>query len=217
MRRAGITTARLRKLRWQPVCAAWIGAALLCFCSVPLPAAPRPLSPAIFQPTMADVPPGVDHGNSGDDLPDQFQRRAVFYRSQLSVGTIIIDVADRHLYLIESETRALRYGIGVGRNGFDRAGLVSITRKVEWPPWQTPPDLLALQPSFPRVMAGGPGNPLGAREMDLGSTAYSIHGTNAPETIGQTLAWGCFRIVNEDVIDLYDRVSIGTRVIVRQN
>ncbi|MGH6979616.1 MAG: L,D-transpeptidase, partial [Stellaceae bacterium] len=215
--RTGTATARLRKIWTQSVCAAWIGAALRCFCSVPLPAAPRPLAAANFQPTMADVPPGVDHGNSGDDLPDQFQRRAVFYRSQLPVGTIIIDTADRHLYLIESETRALRYGIGVGRNGFDRAGLVSITRKVEWPQWQTPADLLAREPSLPRVMAGGPGNPLGARAMELGSTTYRIHGTNAPETIGQVLMWGCFRLVNEDVIDLYDRVSIGTRVIVRQN
>jgi lipoprotein-anchoring transpeptidase ErfK/SrfK len=212
MRRAATAKAWAQSVR-----AAWIGAALLCFCSVPLPAAPRPPVPADFQPTMADVPPGVDHGNSDDDVPEQFQRRAVFYRSQLPVGTIIIDTADRHLYLIESETRALRYGIGVGRDGFDRAGLVSITRKLEWPEWQTPADLLARAPSLPRVIAGGPGNPLGARAMDLGSANYRIHGTDAPETIGQALMWGCFRLVNEDVIDLYDRVAIGTRVIVRQD
>jgi len=167
---------------------------------------------------MADVPPGVDHGNSGDDLPEQFQRRAVFYRSQLPVGTIIVDTADRHLYLIESETRALRYGIGVGREGFATAGLLSVSRKVEWPQWKPSPEVLAQEPGLPRVVPGGPGNPLGARAMVLGNSAYRlIHGTNAPETVGQALLIGCFRLVNEDVIDLYDRVSIGTRVIVRQN
>jgi lipoprotein-anchoring transpeptidase ErfK/SrfK len=196
---------------------AWIGAALLCLLSTPAPAQPRTLPLAGFQPTMADVPPGVDHGNSGDDLPEQFQRRAVFYRSQHPVGTIIIDTAERHLYLIESETRALRYGIGVGREGFSWAGLSSISHKVEWPEWHAPPELLALNPALPRLIPGGPGNPLGARAMSLGNTAYRIHGTNAPETIGQALLWGCFRLANEDVIDLYDRVAIGTRVIVRQN
>jgi lipoprotein-anchoring transpeptidase ErfK/SrfK len=197
---------------------AWIGAGLaLCLLCTPLAAQPRSQPPANFQPTMDDVPPGVDHGNADDDLPEQFQRRAVFYRSQHPVGTIIIETAERHLYLIESETRALRYGIGVGREGFSRAGLLLISRKVEWPDWQPPPDLIAREPYLPRFMAGGPGNPLGARAMILGNTDYRIHGTNAPETIGQALANGCFRLVNDDVIDLYDRVAVGTHVIVRQN
>jgi lipoprotein-anchoring transpeptidase ErfK/SrfK len=197
---------------------AWIGAALvLCLLSTPVAAQPRSQPPANFQPTMDDVPPGVDHGNTNDDLPEQFQRQAVFYRSQHPVGTIIIDTTERHLYLIESETRALRYGIGVGREGLTRAGLLLISRKVEWPDWQPPADLIAREPYLPRFMAGGPGNPLGARAMNLGNTDYRIHGTNAPETIGQVLAWGCFRLVNDDVIDLYDRVPIGTHVIVRQN
>jgi lipoprotein-anchoring transpeptidase ErfK/SrfK len=197
---------------------AWIGAALvLCQLSTPVAAQPRSQPPANFQQTMDDVPPGVDHGNTNDDLPEQFQRQAVFYRSQHPVGTIIIDTTERHLYLIESETRALRYGIGVGREGLTRAGLLLISRKVEWPDWQPPADLIAREPYLPRFMAGGPGNPLGARAMNLGSTDYRIHGTNAPETIGQVLAWGCFRLVNDDVIDLYDRVPIGTHVIVRQN
>jgi lipoprotein-anchoring transpeptidase ErfK/SrfK len=197
---------------------AWIGAALvLCLLSTPVAAQPRSQPPANFQQTMDDVPPGVDHGNTNDDLPEQFQRQAVFYRSQHPVGTIIIDTTERHLYLIESETRALRYGIGVGREGLTRAGLLLISRKVEWPDWQPPADLIAREPYLPRFMAGGPGNPLGARAMNLGSTDYRIHGTNAPETIGQVLAWGCFRLVNDDVIDLYDRVPIGTHVIVRQN
>ena len=197
---------------------AWIGAALvLCLLSTPVAAQPRSQPPANFQQTMDDVAPGVDHGNTNDDLPEQFQRQAVFYRSQHPVGTIIIDTTERHLYLIESETRALRYGIGVGREGLTRAGLLLISRKVEWPDWQPPADLIAREPYLPRFMAGGPGNPLGARAMNLGSTDYRIHGTNAPETIGQVLAWGCFRLVNDDVIDLYDRVPIGTHVIVRQN
>ena len=196
--------------------AARIGAALACLFATPVSAQQRLLAADNFQPTAADVPPGVDHGNVNDDLPETFQRRAVFYRSQHPVGTIIIEAGERHLYLVESETRALRYGIGVGRQGFAAAGLLRITRKAEWPDWIAPADVIALQPYLPRVMAGGPGNPLGARAMDLGNL-YRIHGTNAPETIGQVLLIGCFRLVNDDVIDIYDRVAVCTRVIVRQN
>jgi lipoprotein-anchoring transpeptidase ErfK/SrfK len=196
--------------------AARVGAALVCLFATPVPAQQRLLPVDSFQPTAADVPPGVDHGNVNDDLPETFQRRAVFYRSQHPVGTIIIETGERHLYLIESETRALRYGIGVGRQGFAAAGLLRITRKAEWPDWVAPADVIALQPYLPRVIAGGPGNPLGARAMDLGNL-YRIHGTNAPETIGQVLLIGCFRLVNDDVVDIYDRVQVGTHVIVRQN
>ncbi len=200
-----------------------IGAALVCILSTPfifatpVSAQQRPLLLNSFQPTMADVAPGIDHGNVSDDLPEQFQRQAVFYRSQLPVGTIIIDIAERHLYLIESETRALRYGIGIGRDGLTWVGLLRVTHKSEWPDWRPPSDLIEREPYLPRFMAGGPGNPLGARAMDLGNAIYRIHGTNAPETIGQVLTLGCYRLVNDDVIDLYDRVAIGTRVIVRQN
>jgi lipoprotein-anchoring transpeptidase ErfK/SrfK len=194
-----------------------IGAALLCLLSAPVLAQPRAQALAHSQPTMADVPPGVDHGNTGDNLPEAFQRQAVFYRSQLPVGTIVIDAAERHLYLIESETRALRYGIGVGREGFSTVGLWAVSRKQEWPEWKPSPDVLAQEPNL-RAVPGGPGNPLGARAMTLGNSARRlIHGTNAPETIGHALLIGCFRLANEDVIDLYDRVNIGTRVIVRQN
>jgi lipoprotein-anchoring transpeptidase ErfK/SrfK len=194
-------------------CAAFVSVLI-----VPLPAStqPRP-QPFNFAPTIEEPPPGVDHGNTSDHLADQYQRQAVFYRSQHPVGTIIIDTADRHLYLIESETRALRYGIGVGRDGFTWSGMLQITRKAEWPDWHPPPEMIARQPYLPRFMAGGPGNPLGARAMYLGNTVYRIHGTNAPETIGHAVSSGCFRLVNEDVTDLYDRVPIGTRVIVRQN
>ena len=207
---------------------AWLRSAAQLRAILCLLAAPAMLSGAVsaqprlqplnnFQPTVADVAPGTDHGNSDDDLPEQFQRQAVFYRSQHPVGTIIIEITERHLYLIESETRALRYGIGVGRDGFALAGLLRITHRSEWPDWRPPPELIAREPYLPRFMAGGAGNPLGARAMDLGKTVYRIHGTNAPETIGQLLLLGCFRLVNDDVIDLYDRVSVGTRVIVRQN
>jgi lipoprotein-anchoring transpeptidase ErfK/SrfK len=196
---------------------AWIGAAFLWLLSSPAPGQPQTLLNSIFQPTIEDVAPGIDHGNADDNLAEQFQRQAVFYRSQHPVGTIIIETNERHLYLIESETRALRYGIGVGRDGFTWAGLLQITRKSEWPDWVPPPEMIERQPYLPRFMAGGPGNPLGARAMYLGKTVYRIHGTNAPETIGHAVSSGCFRLVNDDVVDLYDRVPLGTRVIVRQN
>jgi lipoprotein-anchoring transpeptidase ErfK/SrfK len=194
---------------------AQIGAAILCLLAAPVSAQQKLADN--FQPTMADVPPGIDHGNVSDDLPEQFQRQAVFYRSQHPVGTVIIEIAERYLYLIESETRALRYGIGVGRDGFALAGLLRITRKAQWPDWEPPAELIAREPYLPRFMTGGPGNPLGARAIYLGNTSRLISGTNAPETIGQFLALGCFRLVNDDAVDLYDRVSIGTRVIIRQN
>ena len=196
---------------------AWIGAAFLWLLSAPAPGQPRTLLNSTFQPTIEDVAPGIDHGNADDNLAEQFQRQAVFYRSQHPVGTIIIETGERHLYLIESETRALRYGIGVGRDGFTWAGLLQIARKAEWPDWVPPPEMIERQPYLPRFMAGGPGNPLGARAMYLGKTVYRIHGTNAPETIGHAVSSGCFRLVNDDVIDLYDRAPLGTRVIVRQH
>jgi lipoprotein-anchoring transpeptidase ErfK/SrfK len=191
----------------------WIGAALLCLLPAPLPAQ------QIFQyPVMApDVDPGVDHGNSDANLPDEFRKQLVLYRSLEPAGTIIVDTQERHLYLIQDETHALRYGIGVGRDGFTWQGLLQITRKTEWPDWRPPPEMIERQPYLPRFMAGGPGNPLGARAMYLGNTVYRIHGTNAPETIGQAVSSGCFRLVNDDVMDLYDRVQVGTHVIVRQD
>ena len=169
------------------------------------------------QPTAKDVDPGIDHGNSGANLPEEFQKRLVFYRSQQPPGTIIINTLERHLYLIEDSTHAIRYGVGVGRDGFTWQGLLQISRKAEWPDWHPPPEMIERQPYLPRFMAGGPGNPLGARAMYLGNTVYRIHGTNAPETIGQAVSSGCFRLVNDDVSDLYGRVNVGTKVIVRQD
>jgi lipoprotein-anchoring transpeptidase ErfK/SrfK len=192
---------------------ALIGAAMLCTVSASVPAQPV----LQYQETMKDVDPGVDHGNTDAALPDEFKKQRVFYRSQQPPGTIIIDTSERHLYLIQNETTAIRYGIGVGRDGFTWQGLLQISRKAEWPDWHPPPEMIERQPYLPRFMAGGPGNPLGARAMYLGNTVYRIHGTNAPETIGQAVSSGCFRLVNDDVADLYSRVNVGTHVIVRQN
>jgi len=145
-----------------------------------------------------------------------FARQLVFYRSNDAPGTVVISTADRFLYLILGGNRALRYGIGVGREGFQWSGLVKIARKAEWPDWTPPPEMIERQPYLPRFMAGGPGNPMGARAMYLGSTVYRIHGTNQPETIGQAVSSGCFRLANGDVIDLYSRVDVGAKVIIRQ-
>ena len=197
----------------------WIGAAALCLISAQVPAqpGPRPGAPVFqYAVTAPDVDPGVDHGNNAK-LPEEYQKQLVFYRSQQPPGTIIIDTQERHLYLIQDPTHAMRYGIGVGRDGFTWQGLLQISRKAEWPDWHPPPEMIERQPYLPRFMAGGPGNPLGARAMYLGNTVYRIHGTNAPETIGQAVSSGCFRLVNDDVIDLYSRVNVGTHVVVHQN
>ncbi len=181
-------------------------------------AAPRPAaaqaSPASM-PTIKDVDPGVDHTARDKDLPPEFRRTSVFYRSDYPPGTIIVNTADRFLYLILGDNVALRYGIGVGRDGFQWGGIHKITRKAEWPDWTPPPEMIARQPYLPRFMAGGPGNPLGARALYIGTTVYRIHGTNAPETIGQAVSSGCFRLVNDDIIDLYARVPVGTKVVVQ--
>jgi lipoprotein-anchoring transpeptidase ErfK/SrfK len=154
--------------------------------------------------------------DDGYELEPAFKKQVVYYRSAEAPGTIIVVTAERHLYLVQGNGRAIRYGIGVGREGFQWQGLVNITRKAEWPDWTPPPEMIARQPYLPRFMAGGPGNPLGARAMYLGTTVYRIHGTNRPDTIGTAVSSGCFRLVNADVADLYERVPIGTKVIIRQ-
>src|SRR6266851_4398811 len=164
------------------------------------------------QPDVVDQP-----GLLADDsveLDPEYKRTAVLYRTTEAPGTIIIQTAERHLYLIQGGGRALRYGIGVGREGFQWQGLLNISRKAEWPDWTPPPEMIARQPYLPRFMAGGPGNPLGARAMYLGSTVYRIHGTNQPSTIGKFVSSGCIGMLNEDVSDLFDRVKVGTRVVV---
>jgi lipoprotein-anchoring transpeptidase ErfK/SrfK len=166
------------------------------------------------QPDVGDQPGLI--ADEAVELDPQFKKTAVFYRTNEAPGTIIVVTAERHLYLIQGNGRALRYGIGVGREGFTWQGLVNITRKAEWPDWTPPPEMIARQPYLPRFMAGGPGNPLGARAMYLGTTIYRIHGTNRPDTIGTAVSSGCFRLVNADVADLYERVPVGTKVIIRQ-
>jgi lipoprotein-anchoring transpeptidase ErfK/SrfK len=145
----------------------------------------------------------------------QFQKQVVFFRTNEEPGTIIVHTSERFLYLVMGNNRALRYGVGVGRDGFTWMGLHKITRKAEWPDWRPPPEMIERQPYLPRFMAGGPGNPLGARALYIGTTIYRVHGTNQPHTIGHAVSSGCFRMVNNDVIDLFDRVAVGTRVIVK--
>ena len=166
------------------------------------------------QPDIGDQPGLI--ADDSVELDPEFRKTAVLYRTNEPPGTIIVSTAERHLYLIQGNGRALRYGIGVGREGFQWQGLVTITQKKEWPDWTPPPEMIARQPYLPRFMAGGPGNPLGARAMYLGTTVYRIHGTNRPDTIGTAVSSGCFRLVNGDVADLYDRVPVGTKVIIRQ-
>ncbi len=166
------------------------------------------------QPDVGDQPGLV--ADDSYELDPRFKKQLVLYRSTEPPGTIIISSAERHLYLIQGNGRAMRYGIGVGRDGFQWQGLLNITKKAEWPDWTPPPEMIQRQPYLPRFMAGGPGNPLGARALYLGATVYRIHGTNRPDTIGTAVSSGCFRLVNSDVADLYERVPVGTKVIVRQ-
>ena len=148
------------------------------------------------------------------ETPARFRRQIVEYRTNEPAGTIIIDTPNTYLYLVLGNGRAMRYGIGVGRDGFTWSGVQTVTRRAEWPDWHPPAEMIARQPYLPRYMAGGPGNPMGARALYLGNTIYRIHGTNAPHTIGQRVSSGCIRLTNEDVADLYSRVNLGTRVVV---
>ena len=141
-------------------------------------------------------------------------RSTVMYNGNYAPGTIVVNTAERRLYLVLQNGQALRYGIGVGRDGFRWGGVHKITAKKEWPDWTPPPEMLQRRPDLPSWMAGGPENPLGARAMYLGSTLYRIHGSNEPWTIGQAVSSGCIRMRNEDVIDLYERVKVGTKVVV---
>lgn len=151
-----------------------------------------------------------------ESLPPEYQRQMVFFRTTEPPGTIVIQTSERYLYLVQGNGRAMRYGIGVGREGFQWQGLLKISRKAEWPDWTPPAEMIQRQPYLPRFMAGGPGNPMGARALYLGATVYRIHGTNQPQTIGSAVSSGCFRLVNADVTDLFNRVPVGTKVVVRQ-
>jgi lipoprotein-anchoring transpeptidase ErfK/SrfK len=163
-----------------------------------------------------DDQPGLVASSDDEQLDPKWQKTVVFYRTTEAPGTIIIQSNERYLYVVQPGGRALRYGIGVGRDGFRWQGLVKITQKKEWPDWTPPQEMIERQPYLPRWMAGGPGNPLGARAMYLGSTVYRIHGTNQPQTIGTAVSSGCFRLTNPDVADLYEHIPVGTKVIIRQ-
>lgn len=185
-----------------------------------LPAEPEPLqdmSRQVLPPQAYGAPQayGVSQGDPGRiarEVGPEYRRQEVAFAGPQRPGTIVIDTSARHLYLVQPGQRALRYGIGVGRPGFAWSGLKTVSRKAEWPDWTPPAEMLARRPDLPRHMAGGPENPLGARALYLGSSLYRIHGTNEPGTIGQSVSSGCIRMMNEDVVDLYDRVPVGTQV-----
>ncbi|MGJ5075190.1 L,D-transpeptidase [Bradyrhizobium oligotrophicum] len=186
------------------------------------PPAPLPFPFLLPPPIAAYEPPATapqlitprEDEATAHELPARLRRQVVSYSTREAPGTVVIDTPNKYLYYVLGSGQAMRYGIGVGRDGFTWSGVQSVTRKAEWPDWTPPPEMIARQPYLPRHMAGGPGNPLGARAMYLGGTVYRIHGTNAPETIGTHVSSGCIRLTNQDVIDLYSRVSVGAKVIV---
>jgi lipoprotein-anchoring transpeptidase ErfK/SrfK len=154
-----------------------------------------------------------DTGDTGA-LPERLRRTVVALDTREAPGTIVIDTGNTALYYVLGQGRAVRYGVGVGRDGFTWSGVQSISRKAEWPDWIPPSEMIRRQPYLPRFIAGGPGNPLGARAMYLGTSQYRIHGTNDPTTIGKFVSSGCIRMTNQDVTDLFSRVNVGTRVVV---
>ena len=179
------------------------------------------------QPVAPPRPPGNVYAHAGhvgvseetidprrQPIDPIYLRQVVPYAGTEKAGTIIIDTPQRFLFLVQGDGTALRYGIGVGRDGFTWAGVKSVSAKKEWPDWRPPEEMLQRRPDLPGFMAGGPENPLGARALYLGSSLYRIHGSNEPWTIGQAVSSGCFRMRNEDVIDLYERVKVGTKVVV---
>lgn len=158
--------------------------------------------------------PDDEDAGSPAALPERLRRTVVAFDTREAPGTIVIDTGNTALYFVLGQGRAVRYGVGVGREGFTWSGVQTISRKAEWPDWHPPAAMIARQPYLPRFMAGGPGNPLGARAMYLGTSDYRIHGTNDPTTIGKFVSSGCIRLTNEDVTDLFSRVDVGTKVVV---
>jgi lipoprotein-anchoring transpeptidase ErfK/SrfK len=181
---------------------------------MPPPAYPNPAQGA--QPIYASTAPNVDPmlEQPKPSIDPRYLRQEVAYQGKEEPGTIVIDTPQHFLYLVEPDGKAIRYGIGVGRPGFTWSGEHSISGKKEWPDWLPPDEMLKRQPHLPHFMAGGPNNPLGARALYLGSTLYRIHGSNEPWTIGQNVSSGCIRMRNGDIIDLYGRVKLGTKVVV---
>jgi lipoprotein-anchoring transpeptidase ErfK/SrfK len=177
---------------------------------------------AIFSPpAQSQIAPQQDQVQPADptddqdaQLPARLKRQVVDYPGHEAAGTVIVDTPHTYLYYVLGGGKAMRYGIGVGREGFTWSGVKNVVRKAEWPDWYPPAEMIARQPYLPRMTAGGPGNPLGARAMYIGGTEYRIHGTNNPSTIGKNVSSGCIRLTNEDVIDLFNRVQVGAKVVV---
>jgi lipoprotein-anchoring transpeptidase ErfK/SrfK len=214
------TLAGNRRLSLRATGALVLGAALMLFSALLSSASAQMLgyasTPQSFFPsdnmTVAPVQP-ADEGD-GSVVPERLRRTIVAFNTREAPGTIVIDTGNTALYYVLGQGRAVRYGVGVGREGFTWSGVQTISRKAEWPDWHPPAEMIARQPYLPRFVAGGPGNPLGARAMYLGSSVYRIHGTNDPSTIGKFVSSGCIRLTNEDVADLFSRVDIGTKVVV---
>jgi lipoprotein-anchoring transpeptidase ErfK/SrfK len=198
----------------------FVGAALLACCLSSGAANAQalgyaPNAPGAFpQGYVQNPPPAADSADEDSVLPERLRRVVVNFDTSEAPGTIIIDTGNTYLYYVLGGGRAIRYGVGVGRQGFTWSGREAISRKAEWPDWYPPAEMVARQPYLPRFMAGGPGNPLGARAMYLGNSEYRIHGTNDPTTIGKFVSSGCIRLTNEDVTDLFNRVAIGAKVVV---
>ena len=172
---------------------------------------PSPRYPGSIFPSQAA--PSDDAADS-TELSPKLRRQIVSYSTREAAGTIVIDTPNTYLYYVLGGGRAVRYGVRVGRDGFTWTGVQKISRKAEWPDWHPPTEMIERQPYLPRMMASGPGNPLGARALYLGKTVYRVHGTNQPSTIGTFVSSGCIRLVNEDIEDLYSRVKVGTKVVV---
>jgi lipoprotein-anchoring transpeptidase ErfK/SrfK len=180
----------------------------------PGPRPSREVTGAVRPNTVATLPPEDQPEDGKFELAPQFKRQIVNFQSSEPAGTLVIDTANTFLYLVLGNGQAMRYGIGVGREGFTWAGAERVARMAEWPDWHPPAEMIERQPYLPRFMAGGEGNPLGARALYLGKTLYRIHGTNQPSTIGKYVSSGCIRLTNDDIADLYSRVQVGTRVVV---
>ena len=197
------------------VIALLVATAALLTAALPAQARPRSEPKPDFQvddsPSLLNFFTNFSYSGGTSPIP----RQIVGFQSNYAPGTIVVNTAERRLYLVQPGGQALRYGIGVGRDGFRWGGVHKVTAKKEWPSWTPPSQMIARRPDLPRRMPGGIDNPLGARAMYLGSTLYRIHGSNEPETIGQAVSSGCFRMTNEDVTDLYDRVSVGAKVVVK--
>lgn len=192
----------------------------------------RDLGGGLIEYLVTGVDPSLRVGRTPAQRPHSYQANAatpqalrrevdpIFRRTEVDFdsaapGSIVIDTHNKFLYYVKSKGRAIRYGVGVGRPGFEWSGVKAVSRKAPWPDWTPPAEMLARRPDLPHFMPGGPANPLGARALYLGSSLYRIHGTNEPYTIGQNVSSGCIRMMNEDIVDLYDRVSVGAKVIVR--